>query len=201
MGDSVLGNERRLNAFQELNANKIAYPECRVPGATVLRDKSARHLLEPLRGHQIAGPIATPVRQGVQMLGPSKRRSDLAGAGTGSGTETARQGRSAVEFLGVTKSFDGYTNVVSDLDLAVQPGEFITFLGPSGSGKTTTLMLLAGFEEVSSGEILLDGQSLRGMPPHRRNIGMVFQSYALFPHLTVAENVAFPLRVRHRSKV
>jgi putative spermidine/putrescine transport system ATP-binding protein len=130
----------------------------------------------------------------------SNRRTSPAGAGIDTVPDCAPQGGVAVQFLGVSKSFDGRTNAVSDLDLTVMRGEFITFLGPSGSGKTTTLMLLAGFEEVSAGAIWLNGQPLHGVPPHRRNIGMVFQSYALFPHLTVAENVAFPLRVRHRAK-
>jgi putative spermidine/putrescine transport system ATP-binding protein len=80
--------------------------------------------------------------------------------------------------------------------LVVRRGEFLTFLGPSGSGKTTVLMMLAGFEPVDHGEILLGDQPLSPIPPERRDIGMVFQSYALFPNLTVAENLAFPLKVR-----
>jgi putative spermidine/putrescine transport system ATP-binding protein len=86
--------------------------------------------------------------------------------------------------------------VVRGLDLAVRRGEFLTLLGPSGSGKTTTLMMLAGFEAPSSGSIALDGRRIEHVPPHRRNIGVVFQNYALFPHMTVAENVAFPLKMR-----
>ena len=97
-----------------------------------------------------------------------------------------------VRFAGVRKSFDGRTDVVRDLSLDVAPGEFLTLLGPSGSGKTTALMMLAGFEAPSAGDILLAGKSLAGIPAHRRGIGVVFQSYALFPHMTVAENVAFP---------
>ena len=81
-------------------------------------------------------------------------------------------------------------------DLDVAKGEFITLLGPSGSGKTTVLMLLAGFEAVTGGDIRIDGASVTGMPPYKRNIGMVFQSYALFPHMTVSENLAYPLTVR-----
>ena len=85
---------------------------------------------------------------------------------------------------------------VDDLDLHVQAGEFITLLGPSGSGKTTTLMLLAGFETPTSGTIRLDGRPIETLPPHRRGMGVVFQSYSLFPQMTVAQNVAFPLSVR-----
>lgn len=100
----------------------------------------------------------------------------------------------------INKTFDGKTRVVDGLDLEVRNGEFLTLLGPSGSGKTTTLMMLAGFEEPTSGSISLEGRSLLGMPPYRRNIGMVFQNYALFPHMTVKENLAFPLRMRGVSK-
>ena len=101
-----------------------------------------------------------------------------------------------VRFAGVEKSFDGRTLVVRSLDLDVAAGEFLTLLGPSGSGKTTTLLMLAGFEQPTRGEILLAGRPLAGVPPHRRGVGMVFQNYALFPHMSVAENVAFPLSVR-----
>ncbi|MER9171163.1 ABC transporter ATP-binding protein [Mesorhizobium australicum] len=90
----------------------------------------------------------------------------------------------------------GALHVVHDFDLYVQPGEFLTFLGPSGSGKTTALKMIAGFEMVSSGDILLGSRSIADVPPYERGIGMVFQNYALFPHMTVAENVAFPLTVR-----
>ncbi len=101
-----------------------------------------------------------------------------------------------VSFSGVAKTYDGSNYVVKDLDLSIRKGEFLSLLGPSGSGKTTTLMMLAGFETPSEGEIRLDGRRLNDQPPHQRDIGMVFQNYALFPHLTVAENVAFPLSVR-----
>ena len=101
-----------------------------------------------------------------------------------------------VRFVGVDKTYDGLTRVVDQLDLAIERGEFLTLLGPSGSGKTTTLMMLAGFETPTAGEILLDGKPLAHLPPYKREIGVVFQSYALFPHMTVAENVAFPLSVR-----
>ncbi len=105
-----------------------------------------------------------------------------------------------VQFVGVQKSYDGETLVVKDLNLNVERGEFLTMLGPSGSGKTTVLMMLAGFEAATHGEILLNGQPINNVPPHKRGIGMVFQNYALFPHMTVAENLAFPLRVRRMGK-
>jgi putative spermidine/putrescine transport system ATP-binding protein len=101
-----------------------------------------------------------------------------------------------VRFDQVAKSYDGVQYIVRDLDLDIARGEFLTLLGPSGSGKTTTLMMLAGFEVPTSGEIYLAGTPLSHKPPHERGIGMVFQNYALFPHMTVAENVAFPLEVR-----
>ncbi len=102
-----------------------------------------------------------------------------------------------IEFEHVFKRYPGSSSAaVDDLNLHIEAGEFLTLLGPSGSGKTTTLMLLAGFEATSSGAIRLDGASIESLPPHRRNMGVVFQSYSLFPHMTVAENVAFPLSVR-----
>jgi putative spermidine/putrescine transport system ATP-binding protein len=105
-----------------------------------------------------------------------------------------------VRFVGVHKTYDGVNRVVEHLDLDIFRGEFLTLLGPSGSGKTTTLMMLAGFEAPTAGEIVLEGRSIGKLPPHRREIGMVFQHYALFPNMTVAENVGFPLSVRRMSK-
>jgi len=101
-----------------------------------------------------------------------------------------------VTFRGVQKTYDGASLVVRDLNLDIQRGEFLSLLGPSGSGKTTTLMMLAGFESPTAGEISLNGVPITRTPPHKRNFGMVFQNYALFPHMTVAENIAYPLRVR-----
>ena len=101
-----------------------------------------------------------------------------------------------VEFVNTSKTFDGRLNAVDRLSLTVKKGEFLTILGPSGSGKTTILMMLAGFEDPTEGDIFLNGRSLRKIPPFQRNIGVVFQSYALFPHKTVAENIAFPLKRR-----
>jgi putative spermidine/putrescine transport system ATP-binding protein len=103
-----------------------------------------------------------------------------------------------VEFVALQKTYDGVSLVVKDLNLKVRRGEFLTMLGPSGSGKTTTLMMLAGFEAPTDGRIFLDGVSIESMPPHLRDIGMVFQNYALFPHMSVRQNVAFPLEVRKR---
>ena len=105
-----------------------------------------------------------------------------------------------VRFDKVDKSYDGKVLVVKDLNLDIAEGEFITMLGPSGSGKTTCLMMLAGFETPTNGEIYLDKNPISNIPPHKRGIGMVFQNYALFPHMTVYENLAFPLRVRKVSK-
>jgi putative spermidine/putrescine transport system ATP-binding protein len=105
-----------------------------------------------------------------------------------------------VRFVNVEKSYDGVILIVKDFNVDIAAGEFLTMLGPSGSGKTTCLMMLAGFEPVTHGEIILDGKSINRIAPHKRNIGMVFQNYALFPHMTVAENLAFPLQVRKLSK-
>ncbi|MDA8676268.1 ATP-binding cassette domain-containing protein, partial [Alphaproteobacteria bacterium] len=105
-----------------------------------------------------------------------------------------------VRYENVQKSYDGESLVVKNLNLDIQKGEFVTMLGPSGSGKTTCLMMLAGFETATYGDILLDGKPINNIPPHKRGIGMVFQNYALFPHMTVNENLAFPLQVRKMSK-
>ena len=96
----------------------------------------------------------------------------------------------------VQKSYDGQTLVVKDLNLQIGKGEFLTMLGPSGSGKTTCLMMLAGFETATHGQIRLANRNINDVPPHKRGIGMVFQNYALFPHMTVGENLSFPLEVR-----
>ena len=105
-----------------------------------------------------------------------------------------------VQFRDVQKTYDGEVLVVKGLNLDIETGEFLTMLGPSGSGKTTCLLMLAGFETPTHGEILLGDIELNRVPPHKRGIGMVFQNYALFPHMTVAENLAFPLEVRGISK-
>ena len=109
-------------------------------------------------------------------------------------------GDGSVVFDRVQKSYDGEILVVKDLNLRIEKGEFVTMLGPSGSGKSTCLMMLAGFETATHGDILLGGQPIHNIPPHKRGIGMVFQNYALFPHMTVGENLSFPLEVRKMGK-
>ena len=101
-----------------------------------------------------------------------------------------------VEFVNVQKTYDGTELVIKNLNLKIEKGEFLTLLGPSGSGKTTCLMMLAGFETPTHGKVMLGGVELNNVPPHKRGIGMVFQNYALFPHMSVYENLAFPLEVR-----
>src|SRR5690242_5142394 len=108
----------------------------------------------------------------------------------------AGHGDALVRFVDLEKTYDGQTAVVRRLNLDVRRGEFLTLLGPSGSGKTTCLMMLAGFEPWTAGDITLAGRSLRNVPAHARGIGMVFQNYALFPHMTISQNVAYPLRQR-----
>ena len=105
-----------------------------------------------------------------------------------------------VRFEKIDKSYDGEVLVVKNLNLNIAKGEFVTMLGPSGSGKTTTLMMLAGFETPTNGEIFLQDKPISKIPPYEREIGMVFQNYALFPHMSVQENLAFPLEVRKLSK-
>lgn len=105
-----------------------------------------------------------------------------------------------IEFVGVQKSYDGANLVIKDLNLSIRRGEFLTLLGASGSGKTTTLMMLAGFETPTRGDIKMNGTHIETVPAHKRGIGMVFQNYALFPHMTVSQNLAYPLRMRGVSK-
>ncbi|RXG83630.1 ABC transporter ATP-binding protein [Bradyrhizobium zhanjiangense] len=111
---------------------------------------------------------------------------------------TSSKLRHTVEIRGISKSYDQVT-ALHPTDLSIEKGEFLTLLGPSGSGKTTLLNLIAGASEPTTGTILLDGRDITRMPPRDRGIGMVFQNYALIPHMTVFENVAYPLRVRHQS--
>ena len=152
-----------------------------------------------IRGARLQNP--------VKRLNPGAGRA-LVGATAGEPAEKNREpglaeqgnGDAFVAFERVQKSYDGETLVVKDLNLSMPKGEFLTMLGPSGSGKTTCLMMLAGFETATHGEIKLDGVSINNIPPHKRGIGMVFQNYALFPHMTVAENLSFPLEVRKMGK-
>jgi putative spermidine/putrescine transport system ATP-binding protein len=107
--------------------------------------------------------------------------------------------RGAIELRGLTKRY-GEETVVDHVNASVAPGEFFSLLGPSGSGKTSTLMMVAGFVQPDGGEILLDGTNIAPVPPQKRGFGMVFQNYAIFPHLNVFENIAFPLRARRWPK-
>jgi ABC-type Fe3+/spermidine/putrescine transport system ATPase subunit len=121
---------------------------------------------------------------------PAERGGDL---------DRRERGDGALRLEAVTKRF-GEVVAVNQVDLALEPGEFLTLLGPSGSGKTTTLLMIAGFECPTGGEIYLDDQRITAIPAHQRNMGMVFQNYALFPHMTVLDNIAFPLRMRSLSR-
>src|SRR5215213_46389 len=106
-----------------------------------------------------------------------------------------------LELTDIQKRYPGAPSAaVQDFNLAIEKGEFVSFLGPSGCGKTTTLRMIAGFETPTSGSITVDGRDITRVPPNRRNVGMVFQSYALFPNMTVADNIGFGLRVRKRPK-
>ncbi len=125
--------------------------------------------------------------------------SGLPAGAADTGGAPAPAGLAAIELVGVSKSFssrDGNVQAVERIDLAIGQGEFFSLLGPSGCGKTTTLRMIAGFEEPTQGRILLYGEDMVGVPPNRRDVNLVFQSYALFPHLNVFENVAFGLRRR-----
>ncbi|MXN48354.1 polyamine ABC transporter ATP-binding protein [Shinella kummerowiae] len=114
-------------------------------------------------------------------------------------TEPAGASRVAIELIDIRKAFGAYA-AIDRLNLTIKAGEFFTFLGPSGCGKTTTLRMIAGFEEPTSGRLLLDGKEVTGVPAHQRNVNTVFQSYALFPHLNVGENVGFGLSVKGVAK-
>jgi putative spermidine/putrescine transport system ATP-binding protein len=111
-----------------------------------------------------------------------------------------KNNRGDIELAGVCKSFDGVTNVVDGVNLRITDGAYCCFIGPSGCGKTTILRMIAGHDDPSAGEIVIGGQNVVGLAPVQRRTAMMFQSYALFPHLTVRENIAFALRVRGQSK-
>ncbi|WP_337182814.1 ABC transporter ATP-binding protein [Shinella sp.] len=106
-----------------------------------------------------------------------------------------RSAGAAIEIRKASKRYGAFT-ALKEIDLHIRPGEFMTLLGPSGSGKTTTLNLIAGFTDISDGTLEIGGKSVTGLPSHKRNIGVVFQHYALFPHMTVGRNVAYPLTLR-----
>ncbi|MGN0624215.1 MAG: ABC transporter ATP-binding protein, partial [Oscillospiraceae bacterium] len=104
-----------------------------------------------------------------------------------------------IRFENIYKSY-GITKVINNVNLDIEDGDFVTILGPSGAGKTTLLKMLAGFEDPTSGSIYVNGEDISVKPIHKRNVGMLFQNYALFPHMTVNENVAFPLGIRKVPK-
>ena len=128
----------------------------------------------------------------MKLTAGSRQNTDMAHAEGETG--------SLVTFRDVAKTYDGETRVIDGLDLNIRRGEFLTLLGPSGSGKTTVLMMLAGFEAPTAGSIRVAGRDIVHVPPHRRGIGVVFQNYALFPHMTVGENLRFPLDVRGQAR-
>jgi putative spermidine/putrescine transport system ATP-binding protein len=119
---------------------------------------------------------------------------------TATSAPSATRAGTQIRLENVTKDFGLAAPAVADVSLTIEPGEFMTLLGPSGSGKTTTLNLIAGFETLTSGAISFNGVDVSALPPHKRNLGMLFQNYALFPHMTVAQNVAYPLRERKLPK-
>ena len=106
---------------------------------------------------------------------------------------------SYLSLTGIQKRFPNGFVAVQGFNLAMEKGEFVSFLGPSGCGKTTTLRMIAGFEHPTSGTVVVDGADITDRPPNRRNVGMVFQAYALFPNMTVADNIGFGLKVRKRD--
>ncbi|HWK50703.1 MAG TPA: ABC transporter ATP-binding protein, partial [Steroidobacter sp.] len=105
----------------------------------------------------------------------------------------------SIALKNVSKSFDGH-EVIPSLDLQIERGELVVFVGPSGCGKSTLLRLIAGLEEVSGGQLLIDGRDVTRLPPAWRGLSMVFQSYALYPHMSVRDNIAFPLKMARRDK-
>ncbi|MDF2508511.1 MAG: spermidine/putrescine transporter ATP-binding protein, partial [Microbacterium sp.] len=129
----------------------------------------------------------------------TEEREMIATAHAAPAAPAAARPDGTVTLSGVTKSFGEFT-AVRDLDLEVASGEFLSMLGPSGSGKTTVLRMIAGFEDASSGSIRLSGVDVTKTPPHARPVNTVFQDYALFPHLTIADNVGYGLRVRGEGK-
>lgn len=122
------------------------------------------------------------------------QRSEGGDVSAASGSDSRQVIGSSIAVRDVVKTYGNFY-AADHISIDIQPGEFITLLGPSGSGKTTLLNLVAGFQSPNEGEILVDGKAIQGVPPHRRGFGMVFQSYALFPNMTVTQNVAFPLRM------
>lgn len=136
-----------------------------------------------------------------QPFEPASTAEPRAAHGNASGDGIGKSRGVALSLRKLVKQYPGAPKpAVCDVNLDIAPGEFMTFLGPSGSGKTTTLNMIAGFVAVTSGEILIDSEDVAQMPAHKRDLGMVFQHYALFPHMTAAQNVAFPLEQRKLAK-
>ena len=108
-------------------------------------------------------------------------------------------GQSLIDLVHITKSFDGDI-VLDDLNLSVKENTFVTLLGPSGCGKTTTLRIIGGFEKADAGKVIFDGQDIGNIPPNKRQLNTVFQKYALFPHMNIAENIAFGLKIKNKPK-
>ena len=111
-----------------------------------------------------------------------------------------RMDMAAIELKHVFKKYDDKVTAVNDFNLTIEDKEFVVFVGPSGCGKSTTLRMIAGLEEISSGELWMDGQIMNQVKPNKRNVAMVFQNYALYPHMTVFENIAYSMKLKHITK-
>ena len=110
--------------------------------------------------------------------------------------ETKQQTEPIINLVNISKTFDDGAQILKDINMYIRRNEFLTLLGPSGCGKTTLLRIIGGFEEASSGEVLFEGSNIAKLPPYKRRINTVFQKYALFPHMTVGENIAFGLQIK-----
>ncbi len=200
------GAKNKLNAMKFVAYSTMAIPQARVclgipygsvnGGSNEYIPPERLKVLPSAPRHQVAAAELQ-----LRLVDRQPRESDRPLQQVAAGMrDTAATGRGAsVSLAGLEKSYDRVA-AVAGVSLDIQAGEFLTLLGPSGSGKTTTLMMIAGFEDPTAGDIAIDGKSMVGLPPYRRNIGMVFQNYALFPHLTVAENIGFPLKQRGVAK-